>query len=359
MPSLDTIPLTISPDQTANYEFPVGSGLNQSVSYFEPYGPGSDQLVSYNLTGIPCWEPYTQALLGYLAPEVFRAQADSNSLLHQVMAMVAREISGCTESVTFTGSDARGLGTFAVRVRFGPIVSVTSVQRVDGSGNILETYTVTGTDGDKQINLSGVTPPKAGDNLLVTYTYLHKGLEFATLEALQQLNILTSTGDFLDAWGQWFGIPRQITGTYGSDTYGDGRYGTPGTEDDAHYSRRIIDRVLQTRNTKASIIAAVQTATGGNVYIVEWFDPSNPTGFILAVNPASFWAGGESPSAISEHLIFGRTARFRNGAVPGGGSFVFDVYVPKGSGYSVPRLLEIVNAYRSAGTRAFIRFQGT
>jgi hypothetical protein len=154
-------------------------------------------------------------------------------------------------------------------------------------------------------------------------------------------------------------VPRQLTGTYGSDTYGHGLYGVAGTEDDAHFSRRIIDRVLQSRNTKVAIVAAVKTVTGGTPYIVEWIDPNTPVGFIFNVTGNPTWAGGESAADLSKHLIMGRTARFRNGTTPGGGAYVFEVWVPQGSGYSVPRLMEIVNAYKAAGTRAFIRFQGT
>jgi hypothetical protein len=116
---------------------------------------------------------------------------------------------------------------------------------------------------------------------------------------------------------------------------------------------------LQSRNTKAAIIGAVRTVTGGNPYIVEWFDPENPSGFIFKVTADPNWTGGESAAAMSKHLIFGRTARFRNGSVPGGGAYVFEVWVPQGSGYSEGQLLEIVRQYKAAGTKAFIRFQGT
>lgn len=360
MPSLDTVPLTISPSQWASYVLNQGSGFTQAISYVIPYGPSSDQSVSYTvMLGTPCWESYTQKLLGYLAPEVFPAKDDAASLLHQVFSMVARELTSCTETVTVTNSsDARGDGAFHVHVRFEPVLTVPLIERVDANGNVLETYTVTAISG-RTITISGITPPKAGDNLVVSYTYTHKGLEGAVQDALLQLNILTSTGDFLDTWGQWFGVPRNLTGTYGSASYGSGLYGVPGAEDDAHYSRRIIDRVLQSRDTKVAIIAAVQTVTGGSPYIVEWINPNNPVGFIFAVNPANFWNGTESAAALSEHLIMGRTARFRNGAVPGGGAYVFEVWVPQGSGYSASALLNIVNQYKCAGSRAFIRFQGT
>jgi hypothetical protein len=334
----------------------------QEFNYTVPLGPNNTQTFSYDLTApitTKCWEPYTQRLLNYLAPQVFRAKDNESSLLHQVFSAVARELSACTEVVALALTpDARGDGNFHVHVRFNPVLTVPLVERVDGSGAVLTTYTVTAID-DRTISVSGSPSPKVGDHLLVTYTYLHKGLEFSVREALLELNILTSTGEFLDEWGRWFGVSRLITGSYGSDTYGGGIYGTAGSEDDAHFSRRIIDRVLQSRNTKASIIGAVRTVTGGNPYIVEWFDPENPSGFIFKVTADPNWTGGESAAAMSKHLIFGRTARFRNGSVPGGGAYVFEVWVPQGSGYSEGQLLEIVRQYKSAGTKAFIRFQGT
>lgn len=337
-------------------------GTLQTFSYAVPFGALTRQPFSYDLLAPdtdPCWEGYTRRLLDYLAPRVFVAQDDKTSLLHQTFSMVARELSACTESVTLTRTDdARGDGNFHVHLRFEPLLSVPLVERVDGSGAVLETYTVTGTDG-RTVTVSGVTSPKAGDHLLVTYTYTHKGLEFAVREALLELNILTSTGEFLDEWGRWFGVGRLITGTYGSDTYGGGLYGVSGTEDDAHFSRRIIDRVLQTRNTKAAIIAAVKTVTGGSPYIVEWFDAANPVAWIFKVTGDPAWSGGESAAALSKHLIWGRTARFRSSTAMGGGAYVFDVWVPQGSGYSAAQLLEIVKQYKAAGTKAFIRFQGT
>jgi hypothetical protein len=343
MASLDTVPL--------------GSGTVQAISYSTEQGHASTQGLNYfvNL----CWEKYTQRLLGSLCPTVFKAVNDPTSLLHQVMSMVARELSGCTELVTYTGSDARGDGAFNIHTRFGPIQGVTSVQRVDAAGTVLETYTALSTDGDKTIAVSGTTPAKAGDFLSVTYTYLHKGLEYAVQEALAQLNILTSSGAFLDKWGQWFNTPRNLTGTYGSELYGGGLYGTPGTEDDTHFSRRIIDRVLQTRDTKAAILGAIQTVTGGSPYIVEWFNPKVPTGFIFNVTGSPAWSGGETEAARAKHLIWGKTARFRGKSSAGGGAYVFEVWVPQGTGYSTAQLLAIVRQYRAAGTRAFIRYIGS
>jgi hypothetical protein len=360
MASLDTISYPVGGLQSFSYSQAAPLGGLRLFRYGLAWGTLQQQAFTYDLVaGPPCWESRAQRLLDYLCPQVFKAVGDTGSLLHQVMSMVARELSGCTEVVTYAGEDARGDGNFHVHTRFGEIQTVASVARVDANGNVLENYTVVSTDGEKTITVSGVVAPRAGDHLAITYTYLHKGLEVSVRDALLQLNILTSNGDFLDEWGRWFGVPRQNTGTYGSDTYGGGIYGTTGTEDDAPYSRRIIDRVLQSRNTKVAIINAVKTVTGGSPYIVEWIDPATPVGFIFNVTGQPTWSGGETAVALSKHLIMGRTARFRNGATPGGGAYVFEVWVPQGSGYSAPRLLEIVNAYRAAGTKAYIRFQGT
>lgn len=362
MASLDTLPLTGSSVQRFSYQLAYPTGHAATFSYRLLIGRSYPQQFEYDLevfTGDPCWESYTQKLLGYLEPRVFRAQIDSTSLLHQVFSMVARELTICTETVALMETDdARGDGNWHVHVRFEPVLEVPLVQRVDDDGNILEEYAVEDVDG-RTLTVSGAVAPKAGDNLVVTYSYLHKGLEYGVREALQQLNILTSTDDFLDEWGRWFGVPRQATGNYGDVIYGSGTYGVPGAEDDAHYSRRIIDRVLQSRNTKPAIVGAVQTVTGGSPYIVEWLDPVNPTGWIYNVAGEDPWDGTESAAALSKHLIMGRTSRFRNASASGGGAYVFEVWVPPNSGYSAARLLEIVNQYKAAGTRAFIRFQET
>lgn len=297
-----------------------------------------------------CWEPLTQKLLGSLGKPFLKT---TSGLLWSLMSTYAREMTRCVSTVVVKSGEARGGGTFTVPTTFDPIQTVAGVRRVDGNGNTLESYTVISWDG-RSVTVAGTKPPKAGDYLQVDYSYQHDGLLGRVRSALLELNILTSTGSFLDAWGSWFGMTRVKTGKYGQAPYGFGqKYGTGGVEPDNTFANRIIDRVTQGRNTPAAIAAAVKRLTGGTPYVVSWLDGGGNRSFIFRPSGTLPWAG---ESDTRKHLIWGRTARFVNGSTNNGGAFVFEVWVPSGSGYSTATLLSVVNQYKPAGSKAYIRY---
>lgn len=332
----------------------LDTGCLQALTYAVPFGPLTQQSLSWDLpapTVDACWEPLTQRLLGYLARPF---KKEKGSLLHTWLSTTARELSGCQEAVVLAASeDARGSGAFEIVTRFEPISAVAAVARVDGGGATLETYAVTGFDG-RRISLTGSKAPGQGDRLRVSYTYLHKGLELRVREALLELNILTATGDWLDEWGRWFNTPRLATGKYGTVKYGGGKYGTSGRESDTQYSRRIIDKIKQRRNTVPAIIEAVKRVTGGEPYIVEWFGAGASRGWVYKVTEEPYWTGAADPQ---KHLIWGQTSRFLTAAVAGGGPCTIEVWMPQGTGHTAEHILQIVNQYKAAGIQVFIRYQ--
>jgi hypothetical protein len=343
MANLDTAPLTTSTVQAGHYSL--------------AFGPSSTQEAEYDLTGAEgaeCWFPLGQRLLQYFA-KPFNTRTPLN-LLERLMATVARELSGCSEIVALTDSpDARGDGAFHVFTRFAPITQVLAVKRVDEDGNVLEVYNVTEFNENK-ITVTGAKAPGHGDRLLVTYSYLFGGLEYHVRQALLELNVLTASGTFLDAWGRWFGVARQILGGYGSLLYGDAVYGADGRESDTRYSRRIIDRVTMARNAPNAIRDAVERVTGGPVYVIDWLDPTYASGWIYKVAADADWAGGSAPGDIAHHLIWGRTSRFINANSSGGGACVFEVIIPLDSPVPLASVLQVANAYKAAGTRCFVRY---
>lgn len=297
-----------------------------------------------------CWETLTQKLLGYLGAPFRKA---SEGLLWSLFSTVARELSTCTSQVVLHSGEARGGGTFTLPTTFEPITGVAGVRRVSALGALLESYTVVSWSG-RNITVSGTTAPKAGDYLQVDYSYTHNGLLGRVEQALFELNILTATGTFLDAWGSWFGMTRLKTGKYGEAPYGPGqKYGTGGVEADSTFSRRIIDRVTLGRNTSVAILNAVRRLTGGTPYLVNWNDSSGNSAFIFRPSTATAWMG---ETDTRKHLIWGRTARFVKSSATNGGAFVFEVWVPSGSGYSTATLLALVNSYKPAGSKAIIRY---
>jgi hypothetical protein len=297
-----------------------------------------------------CWEPLTQKLLGYLGKPF---KQGTSGLLWALMSTYARELTTCVSTVTLTSGEARGGGTFTFPVTFEPVSSVAGVRRVSSVGVLLETYTVVSFDG-RNVTVSGTQAPKAGDFLQVDYSYSHDGLLGRINSAFFELNVLTSTGSFLDAWGSWFGVTRLKTGKYGQAQYGVGqKYGTGGVEGDTSYSGRIIDRVTQGRNTSVAILAAIRRLTGGTPYLTSWMDSGAHNGFIFRPSGALAWAG---ETDTRKHLIWGKTARFLNESATNGGAYVFEVWVPSGSGYSTAALLSVVNSYKPAGSKAYIRY---
>lgn len=355
MASLDTVPLTGPGAQAFNYTVGVPAGGVQAFQYVCRSGASSEASFVYQIQTSTsyCWDAKAQRLLDYLGKPFQKALT---SVLGSLMRTFGRELSACTETVTLTGtSDARGIGNFSVEVRFEPISAVNAVQRVDANGTVLETYTVTSYDG-RTISLSGVQTPRQGDLLLATYSYTQEGLEVRVTQALSELNILTATGDFLDRWGGLFNVPRIRTGKYGTEQYGGGKYGTAGTEADGSYGRRIVNTVIASRNSKTAILAAVQRITGGSPYIVEWVNGSGHRGFVFRPTGTAAWSGGTTETATQYHLIWGRTARFIKEGVNNGGAFVFEVWVPSGSGLTVSQLLSVVNALKPAGSKAYIRY---
>lgn len=297
-----------------------------------------------------CWESLTQKLLGYLGAP-FRKAAEG--LLWSLFSTVARELSTCTSTVVLGSGEARGGGTFTLPTTFEPITGVAGVRRVSALGALLESYTVVSWSG-REVTVAGVTPPKAGDYLQVDYSYTHNGLLGRVEQALFELNILTATGTFLDAWGSWFGMTRLKTGKYGEAPYGPGqKYGSGGVEADSTFSRRIIDRVTLGRNTSVAILNAVRRLTGGSPYLVNWNDSSGNNAFIFRPTTTPAWLG---EADTRKHLIWGRTSRFVRGSATNGGAFVFEVWVPSGSGYSTATLLALVNSYKPASSKAIIRY---
>jgi hypothetical protein len=356
MASLDTVPLTGPSVQSFAYTVGVPGGVVQTFTYVCPSGPPSDQAFSYNIPANTsyCWDSKAQRLLEYLGAPFLKTVT---GLLGFFMRTVARELSTCTEVVTMTGtSDARGTGAFSIEVRFHPIEAVNTVTRVDVNGSVLETYTVTGYDG-RLVSLTGVTPPRQGDRLAVTYSYRHQGLEFDVNQALKELNILTASSIYLDQWGSLFNVARGRSGKYGSLQYGVGnKYGTAGSESDGNYSRRLIATVTANRNTKTAIIAAVQKLTGGSPYIVEWAGNTSHRAFIFRPSGDPAWAGQNTEVGQAKHLIWGKTARFINTSVSNGGAYVFEVWVPSGTGLTTSQILTVVNSLKVAGSKAYIRF---
>lgn len=59
-----------------------------------------------------------------------------------------------------------------------------------------------------------------------------------------ELMILTSTGRWLDTWGEWFGVPRNSG------------------EEDQQYSKRIIETTVRPKNTKPAIENAIDSTLG-------------------------------------------------------------------------------------------------
>lgn len=357
MASLDTVPLTGADTTAFTYTLGVfGAGV-QSFDYIMPAGPSSEGTFAYFLDTFVattfCWDGMGTRLLNYLGRPFIQTLT---SLLGWFMRTLARELTICTETVSFTDStDARGTGNFTLEVRFQPISAVTVVKRVDENGATLETYTVTGYDG-RLISVTGSTSPKAGDRFHVSYSYTHEGLEFNVTQALAELNILTATGDFLDRWGVLLNVGRIRTGKYGTMLYGSTTYGTAGTESDGNFSRRIIATVTGSRNTPTAILAAVQKLTGGSPYIVEWAGSGGHRGFIFRPTGTPVWMGEETAEGTRHHLIWGKTARFINHSVSNGGAYVFEVWVPSGSGLTASQLLTVVNALKPAGSKAYIRY---
>lgn len=297
-----------------------------------------------------CWQSLTQRLLDYLGAPFRKA---TSGLLWSLLGTFARELTTCISTVRVLAGEARGGGTFTLPATFEPISVVAGVRRTDSNGTLLETYSVVSWEG-RNITVSGVTAPQAGDYLEVDYSYLHNGLLGRVNTALMELNILTSSGTFLDSWGSWFDVNRVRTGKYGEAPYGVGQlYGTGGVETDSTYSNRIIDRVTQGRNTPTAIVAAVQRLTGGSPYIVTWIDSTGDNAFIFRPSGELAWAG---EADTRRHLIWGRTARFVSRSAANGGAFVFEVWVPSGSGFSTSTLLTIVNQLKPAGSKAYIRY---
>lgn len=343
---------------------------------------------------LECWDVVTKRLLSYLADPF---NQDPQSRLGRLMASFARELSGCTESVTLTNSrDIRGDGSYTITTRFDPITGVSLVRRLNKKGGGLQTYQVDSFDGRRITLKKGIkygnvkygqsaysgSPLKQGDIIEVTYTYLHKGLEFRIREALQELNILTSTGDFLDRWGRLFGVSRLTTGKYGSVKYGSIKYGGSGLEGDTQYARRIINSILQVRNTKTAILSAVKPligrspyqtgvygkvkygksnkygSTSGQPYIIEWLEPGVDRGWVFKPTTKSPWRGENNEQATKHHLIWGINARFLNSLVTGGGGCVVEVWVPPpsaGASYSLLQVLQVANSKKAAGIRIYVR----
>jgi hypothetical protein len=362
--------------QTANVNDAMGgwsagaivAGLAQTANLNAAAGDWSAAALTTSMTS-SCWDGITQRLLGYLAPLFTR---DSGSLLGRFLASLARELSNCAESVSLVKSrDVRGDGTFTIQTLFEPIESVASVNRVAEDGTVLEGYTVESFDGRK-ITLAKQarygsfkygarrygfgTPPRRGDILEAGYSYTHTGLEYRIRRALLELNVLTATGEFLDAWGRWFNVPRLSVGRYGSFKYGAGKYGGHSFESDSQYSRRIIARVQQSRNTKPDILAAVKTITG-SAYMVEWFERGADRGWVFRPSDLAPWMGEDTEGATRFHAIFGLTTRFLNLNTDGGGRCTAEIWVPQSNAYTVAQVLQMANAYKAAAIRLFVRYR--
>lgn len=282
-----------------------------------------------------CWPDRARRLRDYFAPPF---DSDAGGALGTLLSAVARELTGCSRPETVTGDPVRSGRPFQVTTRFGPLTAATGVFAVDAGGQVTASYPILGFD-DRTIFLSGAATPLAGDRLVADYSYQQEGIERRVQAALAQLNLGTAGGEFLEAWGAFFGVMRLPAGT--------------GLETDGQMAARILDRVQQSRNTETAIIAAVRRLTGGHPYLLSWFDAGHGNGFVFNFTPASPWMGGGADG----HLIWGKNARFLNGNAVIGGQCVFEVWIPAGSPYSDAQILNVVNMYKAAGTKAIIRHQ--
>lgn len=284
-----------------------------------------------------CWDALTDRLLAYLGKPFNTASGDN---LWQTFSAIARELTGCSRSERLEGGDARAAatslsaGTSVVVPRFSPIERVTGVFRMDATGTVvIDSYPVLSWD-DTTITVGGSIPARSGDLLVVDYSYTHKALEKRVLEALADLNIRTATGGFLDSWATFFGMTRLF-----------------GLETDSQFGARIIDRVLASRNTRPAILAAVTRLTGGSPFIVEWWEPEPGGPWVFKPLASPIWTGGDT----TNHLIWGRTARFFTPSGASNPPCTFEVWVPAGSPYSDAQILAVVNSYKAAGTTAIIK----
>lgn len=330
MASLDTVLLTGPGLTSFHYGVGVpGPGLT-SFHYGAARGPAATSAFHYDVARASgyCWDALAQRLGRYLAPPFDPAPSTRLGLW---LRAVARELSGCTETVSLlAAADGRGTGTFTVTVRFEPITGVTAAQRLGAAGQVLESYTVLGY-GDRTITLAGVQAPAAGDRLRVTYQYEQAGVEVRVTEALAQLNLGTAEGEFLDRWGSWFAVPR----------LGD-------SELDGPYARRIMSTITASRNTKRAILTAVRALVGPTAYMVEGFEV-NLSDWVYKPAGDLPWLGGSPDS----HLVWGKTSRFLQSGASGGPG-TFQVWVPSGSGYTTGQIQAVVDAHKASGTRGTI-----
>lgn len=186
---------------------------------------------------------------------------------HAVIALRVRHPDGCiwtVENRTLTLSTENGSATATFDLTQHTIGSLADAIAASGFALIYRNQDYAGIGAAALISGTGRQSISDGDAIPMHTSPLWSFLDaYATEieaagenidEAIKELYLLTSTGEFLDYWGEFFGVPRS------------GR-------DDAHYRQFIIDETLRPRVNPIAIENAVEALTGKSVEIYEpWRD---------------------------------------------------------------------------------------
>lgn len=123
------------------------------------------------------------------------------------------------------------------------------------------------------------------------------------------------------------------------DYFGTGAFPRLTGETDAAYRQRIIDALVAEKNTRAAIIAAVQSVTGTTATIIEQTNATDCKGFGSAKVPS---AGGG----------YGYGSGLHYGHLSGGQFFIT---VQRGSVTDDSIILNAINSTKAAGVVAWVR----
>lgn len=124
-----------------------------------------------------------------------------------------------------------------------------------------------------------------------------------------------------------------------NDYFGFGAFARLIGESDAAYRARIIDELRVTKNTRAAIIAAVQSVTGTTPVVIEQTNATDCKGYGSSASPS---AGGG----------YGYGSGLHHGHLSGGQFFIT---VQRGSVTDDTIILNAINSTKAAGVVAWVR----
>lgn len=140
-------------------------------------------------------------------------------------------------------------------------------------------------------------------------------MESDSVKSKIQSSLETATGEYLDIWGDWFGLPRKEN------------------EQDTEYRKRIIEYFLLKRGTNNAIIKAVK----------DYFD-DNETDITIYEPFQNIFFTNRSKLNGNDHLM-GHYYRFA----------VIDVTIGRPF---PPEIIDIINKFKPAGVQLFLTFDG-